>query len=229
MLRDSFSVYQQPPIWEPPSHYSMAQNVQPAAPAGRQQVTGLRQRIITSLHKNHSTFISVSTIFIIRPRSLYNQIYLLLFWSRVTILHLRSFIHCQCWQESNERMHSSTTWPRLNAVVMKRFQDAAGGGLSLVTLHQSPLLFTIIKCGLWQGFTDASLRCSGDRWEDDTPVCSSHQSDLIILCRNTDPKLCEVIFIADIQKLFHFLWYTRVALDDSVILYLLSYNYPLAN
>ena len=30
-------------------------------------------------------------------------------------------------------MHSSTTWPRLNAVVMKRFQDAAGGGLSLVT------------------------------------------------------------------------------------------------
>ena len=117
-------------------------------------------------------------------------------------------------------MHSSTTWPRLNAVVMKRFQDAAGGGLSLVTSHQSPLLFPIIQCGLWQGFTDASLRCSGDRWEDDTPVCSSPQSDLIILCRNTDPKLCEVIFIADIQKLFHFLWYTRVALDDSVILQL---------
>ena len=66
------------------------------------------------------------------------------------------------------------------------------------------------------------LWSSGDRWGDDTPVCSSPQSDLIILCRNTDPKLCEVIFIADIQKLFHFLWYTRVALDDSVIL---SYNY----
>ena len=75
----------------------------------QQQVTGLRQRIITSLHKNHLTFISVSTIFIIRPRSLYNQIYLLLLWSRVTILHLRSFIHCQCWQESNERMHSSAS------------------------------------------------------------------------------------------------------------------------
>ena len=115
----------------------------------QQQVIGLRQRIITSPHKNRLTFISVSTIFIIRPRSLYSQIYLLLLWSRVTILHLRSFIHCQCWQESNERMHSSTTWPRLNAVVMKRFQDAAGGGLSLVTSHQSPLLFTIIQCGLW--------------------------------------------------------------------------------
>ena len=75
----------------------------------QQQVIGLRQRIITSLHKNHSTFISVSTIFIIRPCSLYSQIYLLLFWSRVTILHLRSFIHCQCWQESNERMHSSAS------------------------------------------------------------------------------------------------------------------------
>ena len=24
LLRDSFSVYQQPPIWEPPSHYSMS-------------------------------------------------------------------------------------------------------------------------------------------------------------------------------------------------------------
>ena len=116
-------------------------------------------------------------------------------------------------------MHSSTTWPRLNAVVMKRFQNAAGGGLSLVTSHQSSLLFTIIQCGLWRGFTDASLRCSnsGDRWEDDTPVCSSPQSDLIILCRNTDPKLCEVIFIADIQKLFHFLWYIRVALADTYL------------
>ena len=87
-------------------------------------------------------------------------------------------------------------------------------------LNDTALWCFTVQCGLWQGFTDASLRCSGDRWEDDTPVCSSPQSDLIILCRNTDPKLCEVIFIADIQKLFHFLWYTRVALDDSVILYL---------
>ena len=82
-----------------------------------------------------------------------------------------------------------------------------------------------MKCGLWQGFTDASLRCSGDRWEDDTPVCSSPQSDLIILCRNTDPKLCEVIFSADIQKLFYFLRYSPFR-DKSVQVH--SYNLNLS-
>ena len=41
LLRDSFSVSQQPSIWEPPSHYAMVRTL--SVDIGREMVDGVRQ------------------------------------------------------------------------------------------------------------------------------------------------------------------------------------------
>ena len=62
LLRDSFSVSQHPPIWEPPSHYSMvlSQHIDKDGLVGRKQPEHddgsyrVRQQIVVSMLEGHS-------------------------------------------------------------------------------------------------------------------------------------------------------------------------------